>query len=364
MQQKPQPTGFKTFLVLWITQSLSTMGSTMTLFVTTIWLTQVRYPGPGHRSELALAISLVGLARTLPVVFVTPMAGVWVDRLDRKRIMFIVNLLSTAVALLLAILLSNSGLSLWMVLLLMVVQAVLGSFHSAAFDSSYIQVVPKAQLGRANGMMQTTLSLAGVLSPALAAAIVMLPRHVSPSSFAGQWLAVHGGGTSLAILFDALSYLQAALVLPFLHVPSPSAGKRSGLQKQTIWEDLREGIAFIWHRPPLLWLLGTLTVANVVTAARQVFTPLIVQVNLASDYVARGFTFESALAIVASSASLGGVVGGMFISVWGGGQGKRVLGVIIPLICLGLHSNRVRNFSGHVPDHGGWVLLCQYDANY
>ena len=81
------PRGFRTFLIVWATQSVSVIGSALTFFATTIWLTQVLYPQPQQKAELAFALSAVGLAWGLPAVFGAPLAGAWADRHDRKRTM-------------------------------------------------------------------------------------------------------------------------------------------------------------------------------------------------------------------------------------------------------------------------------------
>jgi len=86
----------------------------------------------------------------------------------------------------------------------------------------------------------------------------------------------------------------------------------------------------------MLWLLGTFTVANFVGAPLEVFMPLLLKFNLASDWAARGFTFETAMALLGSVAGIGGVVGGVFISAWGGLRRKRVYGVVVSMIVAGL----------------------------
>ena len=81
---------------------------------------------------------------------------------------------------------------------------------------------------------------------------------------------------------------------------------------------MREGALYIWHRRPLLWLLGTFTVANFVGGPLGVFFPLLIKFNLAADWSTHGFTLETALALLSSAFSIGGVVGGFLISAWGG----------------------------------------------
>jgi MFS family permease len=67
-----------------------------------------------------------------------------------------------------------------------------------------------------------------------------------------------------------------------------------------------------------------------------VFEPLLIKFNLAADWAARGYTFETALAVLASVGSIGGVVGGFFISAWGGLKNRRVYGVVVPMIIAGV----------------------------
>src|SRR5437868_13274997 len=84
---EPPPNGFRTFLVVWITQSVSVFGSALTYFAINIWLTQTLYPRPDQKPQLALALSALGLAMALPMLVAGPIAGAWADRHDRKRTM-------------------------------------------------------------------------------------------------------------------------------------------------------------------------------------------------------------------------------------------------------------------------------------
>ena len=66
MTYQPPPNGWRTFLIVWATQSVSVFGSALTFFAITIWLTQTMYPLPEQKPELAIALSLVSLAGGLP----------------------------------------------------------------------------------------------------------------------------------------------------------------------------------------------------------------------------------------------------------------------------------------------------------
>jgi len=92
--QSIPPNGFRTFLILWITQSFSVLGSSLTFFATTIWMTNVLYPRADQKAELAWALSAVSIARMFPFIFGSPFAGAWADRHDRKRTMMGMDLAS------------------------------------------------------------------------------------------------------------------------------------------------------------------------------------------------------------------------------------------------------------------------------
>ncbi|HET7091674.1 MAG TPA: MFS transporter [Anaerolineae bacterium] len=335
---QPPPNGWRTFLIVWVTQSVSVFGSALTFFAVNIWLAQTLYPRPEQKSELAAALSAIALAFALPTVFGAPIAGAWADRHDRKRTMMAMDFANALLSLLLAALVINNALQLPLLVVLVAIQALFGVFHQSAFDTSYAMIVPEDKLPRANGMMQTIWALSGIVSPAIAAAMISVPALLRQSGVTGG-VAQLRDGTPLVMGIDALTFFAASAVLAFLYVPSPKRGDLQagdGTARKSLWADIREGALYIWHRRPLLWLLGTFTVANFVAGPLGVFQPLILKFNLAADWSSRGFTFETALALLASVGSVGGVAGGVFISAWGGLKRKRVYGVVVSLIAAGL----------------------------
>ena len=341
MSYQAPPNGFRTFLIVWVTQSVSVFGSALTFFSITIWLTQTLYPLPEQKPQLAAALSATALAFAVPIVFGAPMAGAWADRHDRKRTMMVMDFANGCLSLLLAALVITHTLNLPVLIILMVIAALLGSFHNSAFDTSYAMLVPEDQLPRANGMMQTIWSLSGILSPAIAAMIISIPSLAKQGAIAGSLgvaLARLQNGTSLAMMIDAVTFFFASAALIFLYIPSPQRTdlRQDGGPQKSFWADVREGGLFIWHRRPMLWLLGTFTVANFVGAPLEVFMPLLLKFNLAPDWAARGFTFETAMALLGSVAGIGGLVGGVFISAWGGLKRKRVYGVVVSMMVAGL----------------------------
>ena len=338
MTYVPPSHGFRTFVIVWAAQSLSVIGSGMTGFALNVYLAQVLYPAPDQKAELALAFTVLNLGFTIPFVFGGPLAGAWADRHDRKQIMIVTNTVSGLITLLTFILMLSGSLHLWMLVCIGVLAGAAGAFHYAAFDASYAMLVPDRLLPRANGMMQTTWSLSGIISPALAAFIIAIPALLSQDLRTAAPIAAMANGTPLVIAIDALTFFLCAAVLLLVSVPSParSDADASGRVEQTLWADVREGALFIWHRPPLLWLLAAFAVANLAVSPTGVVVPLLVKFNLEPDWTARGYTFETALALLGVAGGVGGLIGGLIVSTWGGLKRNRVYGVLAPMLAAGI----------------------------
>src|SRR4051794_3631172 len=118
---EPPPNGFRTFLIVWLTQSVSVFGSALTGFAITIWLTQIQYPRVEQKPELAAALSIMSIIWAIPTVFGAPLAGAWADRHDRKRTMIVGDLISGCFSVVLLLLMVTGTLQLWMLFALLLV---------------------------------------------------------------------------------------------------------------------------------------------------------------------------------------------------------------------------------------------------
>jgi len=181
----PPKHGWRTFLIVWASQSISVFGTGITFFATTIWLTQTLYPLPSQRPQLALALAAVGISGSFAAIFGAPLAGAWADRHDRKHTMIVMNIASGAISLLIGILIGAHLLQVWMLVAITFADGLCGVFHDMAFTTSYAMIVPEKHLPRANGMMQTIFSLSGILAPGIAAAIIALPALARQGDISG-----------------------------------------------------------------------------------------------------------------------------------------------------------------------------------
>ncbi|WP_221088003.1 MFS transporter [Deinococcus aquaedulcis] len=328
------PNGWRTFLWLWGSQALSVIGSAVAGFAFNIYLTQTRFPLAEQKPQLAAALSLTALAWTLAATLSAPLAGAWTDRHDRRRIMLACDFAGAALTFATLGLLLSPAAPLWALVTLAALLGLVSTFHGSAFDASYTSLVPRDRLPRANGLMQTVWSLAGLVGPAAAALLIGVPALLRDAGSGPAWLSGLKDGVPFAYAVDGLTFLVAAAVVWRLSIPSPAPRPRA--ERPTLAQDMRFGWVFIGQRRPLLALLLTFAVANLCTSNLGVLEPLIAKFGLSADWAARGGTLQGALATLAITQSVGGVLGGILISTWGGLKRQRVLGVLVPMVVSGL----------------------------
>jgi MFS family permease len=326
--------GMRLFVVVWLTQTLSLFGTFIALFGVNIWLTREVHPDPGQKAALALALTATTLATTAPLIALMPLAGAFADRHDRRRILIVTDLVSAALAAALAGMHGAGRLDLPSAVVLMTGLSVAGAFHAATLDSTFGHLVPEAQLQRASGMMQTSYALSQLLAPALAAVLIGVPALAREL---GGWRTPLGGvrsGVQFTFAVDAASFALSAAVMMALRLPHiPSAPRVPG---RGLWGDVREGLVWIARRPPFVWLISFGSLANLMFAPLVLLVPLLVRDRLGSDLTARGISYEAGLALANTAMGLGGVVGGVLVSLWGGVRARRPQVMIGAMVVLGL----------------------------
>ncbi len=327
---------FTTFVALWATQGVSFIASAMSFFALLIWMTQT-YSDPAHKAQLSMGLAAINIAATLPGIVLMPLAGVWVDRYSRKSIMILMDFAQALVSAVILLLMLTDSVSVWSVVLLLIPMSAFHSIHSLALDTSYILLVPKQLLPRANGMMQTVWTLTTVVSPPLAVGIMSLPDLLGNTlGWNTTWLRGLESGIPLIIAFDVLTCVIAAGVLTVLRIPSTQPeriAEKTGQAEKNFWREFSQGWSFLFRRPAFLLLVTIGFFTNLVLGI-EVLLPIFVKVDLAADLAFRSLSFEAGYAMFDTVGGLGGILGGLLVSTWGGLKSKRVLGVLIPWLLM------------------------------
>lgn len=281
--------GVRTFGLVWFGQLISLVGSGLTSFALGVWVVQ--------KTGAVTPFAGVAFFNALPGLIVAPMAGVIVDRLDRRTVMLWTNAGAGLRTLAVAALLWTGRLQLWHVYVAAAAASVLRTFHLPAYIAATTMLVPKKHLARASGMTQFGQAAADTLAPFLAGVLV-------------TFLSVEG-----VLLIDFVTFLFAIASLALVRIPQPPAGPAGG--RRSMWQEAVHGWRFIRDRAGLTGLLTYFAMLNLILSMASV---LIVPLVLAT-------TDARVLGRVMMISSGGLLAGSILMSVTGGPR-RRVHGVL------------------------------------
>ncbi len=292
------------FFIIWTGQALSMAGTRVAQFALVWWLTE--------RTGSATVLATATLMAMLPQVVLGPLAGAYVDRLNRRKVMFTADSLLALAALILGYLFWNDAVQIWHIYLLMFTRAVGETFHWPAMQASTSLMVPKKHLARVAGLNQAMQGALTVVAPPLGAlSLAILPMH-----------GIMG--------LDVGTALFAVVPLLFIFIPQPpqlaTATEETG-QKSSVWADMRQGFQYVWRWPGLLLLMVMAAGLNFILNPAFALLPLLVTQHFQGEALHLGW-LEAAFGI-------GVVLGGLFLGVWGGFQ-RRIFTSLLGLIGMGI----------------------------
>ncbi len=298
-----RPSGMFGFTVVWFGQVVSLMGSAMSGFAMTIWAWQL--------TGSATALALVGLFWVGPNIIFSPIAGALVDRSNRKLVMMISDLASGVITIVYLFMFSAGTLQIWHLYIGGFIAGTFQAFQWPAYSSAITMMIPKNQYGRATGMMSLAEWGSGVFSPVLAAALL------APIGIVG------------ILIIDIATFIFAILALLWIHVPQPTMSEEGKAAKGNLWQESLYGFKYILLRPSMLGLQLVFFFGNLLsTIGGTLFSPMI---------LSRSNNDALLLGTVQSAGSVGGILGSLLITAWGGPK-KKVMGVLFGWAFSGLLS--------------------------
>jgi MFS family permease len=288
---RPSPAGF---IITWIGQAVSLLGSAMTWFALTVWA----YESTGQ----ATAMVLISFFAFGPAIVLSPFAGALVDRWDRKLVMMVSDLTAGLATIIIFLLYISGDMELWHIYLVGLLAGVFQAFQFPAYSAAITVMVSKEQYARANGMVQLAGSASGILAPFVA----------------GVLLGLIGVAGIMAI--DIITFVIAITALLFIRIPSPPVTEEGRAGQGSLWQESIYGFRYILKRPGLLLLELLFAGGNLVDYAGFIlFAPMI---------LARTGNDEFVLGSVQSAGAIGGFLGGLLLSMWGGPR-RRIHGVLL-----------------------------------
>lgn len=227
------------------------MGSSITMFALPLLVFNLS----GSALALGVTVAMFGLAH----LFFGLLIGAWVDRVDRKRLMIVVNLLSATVVAALPLASAAGVLSIWWICATAFALATLGIFFQAAQFAAIPSLVARDQLVTANGRIQASLSAATVIGPLAAGALL-------------AFIPIDG-----LLYIDAATFVVSALTLSLIARPFNVPSERA---RATLREDVMEGLRYVLQHPvlrnislmmALINFVGVTVFAQLVLFAKQRF---------------------------------------------------------------------------------------------
>lgn len=290
-----QYSGMRTFFIIWFGQLVSLFGTGMTRFALIIWAYQ--------QTGSATTLALLGFFGYGSAVVAGIFASAWIDRFDKRKIMLISDAGAGFTTIGLLILFATNNLDIWHLYLAQIVVGSMDAFQIPAYNAVVTTLIPKKHFSRANGLK----SLAGYMSSVLA------------PFFAG--LALVAVGIGGVMLFDVITFLIAVATLIVAKIPLPKLSSDSDKDSSpTFWANLRVGLRYIGTYQGLIGLIVIMTVINF-------FASLTYLSIMPAMILARTGGDELALSIVQASLGIGGVIGSILLSTWGGTK-RQIHGVL------------------------------------
>jgi MFS transporter, DHA3 family, macrolide efflux protein len=286
--EQPQPAhGMRAFFTIWSGQLVSLIGSQLTGFALGVWVYQ--------QTHSVLLLALTQVAQQAPYVLLSPIAGVFADRWNRRTAMIVSDFGAGLAVLAVGALYVTKHLQPWMVIPINLWMAAFNTLMWPSFTASVTLLVPKQHYGRANGFVQLGEALPQIAGPALAGAL---------------YVSIHLGNMAL---IDFATYLfSALLMLLFVRIPAPPRSTEGQESKGSIWKEMRFGWDYITSRKGLLALLLFFMTTNFLSG---VMGPLLVPLIL--DNWDAG-----TLGYISTLMGVGMLVGTLVMSAWGGGKRK------------------------------------------
>jgi CRP-like cAMP-binding protein/sugar phosphate permease len=221
------------FSLLWLAQLISTAGSSLTDLAAGIYV----YRATGS----ALAVGLTLMVTAIPSLIVGLLAGVFVDRHDRKTIMWMTCLIQSIIVALIAVVIGIDAIAIPGLYLLLLINAGVKQFFDPAYDSLIPEMASDEELAAANSF----LSIASFGSTAI--------------GFAAAGLLASTVDLYWAFIIDAASFVVCAGLIFLMHrYPMPMPDDDASVE--VIVENLKSGLRTLWGTPVIrsLFVVGAL----------------------------------------------------------------------------------------------------------
>ena len=225
----------KSFLLLWSSQAVSSLGTAMTEYALIVWVYE--------QNGTASSVAWLTLCSFMPTIFFRFLAGALADRWDKKRIMLTADLFAAGGTLSVYLLYAFSALQFWHLCVINVALSLMNAFQEPAAFVATSLLAPKEHYTKVSGLQGFSGAAISILSPALGAAVLAF------------------GGLKAVLLCDLGSFAVAfCALLFFIRIPKIEQSKTE--QKEPFRKTCTEGVRYLRRKPVLLHLILFMACVN------------------------------------------------------------------------------------------------------
>lgn len=283
----------KTYLLLWSTQALSALGSSMTSYALVLWL----YLERGS----ALETALLSVCSYGPYVLMSVFAGALSDRWDKKKTMLGCDLLAAVSTVGVLLLARSGGLRPWHLYAINAFNGLMNSVQQPASEVAATLLVAREDYQKTSGLRSFSQALNTLLMPVLATALFAF------------------GGLGSVIAFDLATFGVAFVVLAgFVRLPQPPQGEK----KEPVLSAVRAGLRWLGGKPLVWKLILFLACINLVASVYDAALPALV--------LSRSFGGKEVLGLVNACVGAATLVGSVLVAVLPGPKDR------VRAVCLAL----------------------------
>jgi MFS family permease len=271
------------FALLWLGGLISMIGNWILLAALPFYIYEV--------TGSALASGGLIMAYVAPGILFGSVAGVFVDRWDRRRTMIITSLLQAVVVAVMA--LASSPDWVWLIYVVVIAEASLGRFFGPAENALLPTLVGEENLVAANSMNALNDNLARLVGPAVGGALLALV------------------GFSAVVVVDVFSYLTAGLLIVLMQAPAAPARVATNVEAETgrfarVWREWIAGLQYVRHSSALKAAFAVIAIAlfgdAIISAVLVVFVQDVMQVG------------ATQFGWMLTARGLGGLIGGLLVA--------------------------------------------------
>jgi MFS family permease len=281
----------RTFFIVWLGQVVSLLGSKLTEFALGFWILEQTYRGTGTITQFALTILLI----YLPKVIVSPIAGVLIDRWNRRNAMIMSDFATGMITVAIMLLALSNRLAIWHIYLAVTITSSFNAFQLPAYTAAISQLVPAKDFSRANGMVQASNAVARIAAPVIAG---ILMKRI---------------GLEGILCIDFMTFAVAIITLVSVKFPPVKRFTKSKQQPlDRLFVETISGWNYIINRPALLRLLSFIAISYFTTGMLEVILwPLLYTPNSTEQ-----------LGLILSIGGCGMLLGSVLMTLWKGPKNR------------------------------------------